>query len=237
MKIDILAFGAHPDDVELSCAGTLLKYQSQGKSIGIVDLTKGELGTRGTEETRREEAAAASEILGVSVRENLDLGDGWFEVNRSNIEKTIGAIRKYRPSVVLANAVRERHPDHERGAKLLIEACFLSGLRKIETFSDGVAQEPWRPKQLFHYIQYYHSTPDFIVDISEFQSKKLESILAYKTQFFDPDSSEPKTMISSQGFLDFIDARGREMGSAIGVKYGEGFTSETPISYDLNTLL
>jgi bacillithiol biosynthesis deacetylase BshB1 len=237
MKLDVLAFGAHPDDVELSCSGSLLKLKASGKKIGIIDLTKGEMGTRGTDETRREEAAASSHILGLDVRENLDLGDGSFEVNKDNREAVIRAIRKYRPSIVLANAVNDRHTDHPRGAQLVKEACFLSGLSKIKTVDEGVEQEAYRPEHLFHYIQYYHITPDIVVDVSPYHQKKMESIMAYKTQFFDPNSDEPVTMISSERFLKFVEARAMEMGAAIEVKYGEGFTSATPVPYDFINLL
>ncbi len=237
MKLDVLAFGAHPDDVELACSGTLLKLKSQGKQVGVIDLTKGELGTRGTDITRKNEAAAASNILGLDVRENLDLGDGWFEIDRANKLKVIAAIRKYRPCIVFANAIDDRHTDHPRGAQLVKEACFLAGLRKIETLEKGMKQEPWRPKHVFHYIQFYHIVPDFVIDVTTYQETKMESILAYKTQFFDPTSSEPKTMISSERFIKFLEARGREMGGSIGVEFGEGFTSTTPLDYDLSNLL
>ena len=237
MKLDILAFGAHPDDVELSCSGTLLKYKDAGRSIGVIDLTEGELGTRGTKETRREEAKQAGTILGLDIRENLDLGDGWFELNKENKLAVVSAIRAFKPEIIFANAVRDRHPDHGRGARLVRDACFLAGLPKVVTKRNGKIQDPWRPRHLFNYIQSNHITPDLVIDISNFQAQKMKSVLAYKTQFFNPDSDEQETFISSKRFIDFIDARGREMGGAIGAVYGEGFTTENPLSYDFNSLL
>jgi len=237
MKIDVLAFGAHPDDVELGCSGTLLKLKAQGKKIGIIDLTKGEMGTRGTDLTRKQEAADASSILELDVRDNLDLGDGSFEINQENRLAVIKAIRKYQPIIVLANSFHDRHTDHARGAQLVKEACFLAGLKKIITEDENGEQGNWRPKYVFHYIQYYHVTPNFIVDVTPFQEKKNESIRAYKTQFFNPESDEPETLISSEKFLKFVEARGREMGAAIEVEFGEGFTSDSPLTYDLFNLL
>ena len=237
MKIDVLAFGAHPDDVELSCSGTLLKLKAQGKKIGIIDLTKGEMGTRGTDLTRKQEAADASSILELDVRENLDLGDGSFEINQENRLAVIRAIRKYQPTIVLANSFHDRHTDHARGAQLVKKACFLAGLKKIITEDENGEQENWRPKYVFHYIQYYHVTPHFVVDVTPFQEKKNGSIRAYKTQFFNPESQEQETLISSEKFLKFVEARGREMGAAIEVEFGEGFTSDSPLTYDLFNLL
>lgn len=237
MKIDVLAFGAHPDDVELACSGTLLKMKKQGRKIGVIDLTKGELGTRGTAQTRESEASESSEILGLDVRENLDLGDGWFTIDKANLLKVIQVIRKYKPSIVLANAIKDRHTDHSKGAELVKQAVFLAGLSKIETFDNGEIQEKWRPNHLFHYIQYYHIKPDFVIDISEEFETKMESVRAYKTQFYDPKSNEEWTLISSKKFLDFVESRAREFGSAIEKEFGEGFTSETPLSYDLFNLL
>ena len=237
MKIDVLAFGAHPDDVELACSGTLLKMKKQGRKIGVIDLTKGELGTRGTAQTRESEASESSEILGLDVRENLDLGDGWFTIDKANLLKVIQVIRKYKPSIVLANAIKDRHTDHSKGAELVKQAVFLAGLSKIETFDNGEIQEKWRPNHLFHYIQYYHIKPDFVIDISEEFETKMESVRAYKTQFYDPKSNEEWTLISSKKFLDFVESRAREFGSAIEKEFGEGFTSETPLSYDLFSLL
>ena len=237
MKLDVLAFGAHPDDVELACSGTLLKLISEGKKVGIIDLTKGELGTRGTEFTRQEEAAAASSILGIEERVNLDLGDGIFDLSHKNKLKVIEMIRKYKPTIILANATHDRHIDHPRAASLVKDAVFLSGLKKIETSLDGTRQEAYRPTSIFHYIQHYHMTPDFVIDITPFQNKKIESVLAYKTQFYNPDHKEDETPISSKRFLRFLDGRAREMGETIGVEFGEGFTSSIPLVYDLKTLL
>ncbi|NNJ55292.1 MAG: bacillithiol biosynthesis deacetylase BshB1 [Bacteroidia bacterium] len=237
MKIDVLAFGAHPDDVELSCAGTLVKMKKLGKSIGIVDLTKGELGTRGTAETRKSEAEESSKVLNLDVRENLDLGDGWFTIDKSNLLKVIQVIRKYRPSIVFANAIKDRHIDHPKGAELVKQAAFLAGLSKIETYENGVLQENWRPPHLFHYIQYYHIRPDFVIDITNEFETKMKSVLAYKTQFYNPESKEETTLISSKKFLSFIESRAREFGGAIEKEFGEGFTSETPLTYDLLNLL
>jgi N-acetylglucosamine malate deacetylase 1 len=237
MKLDVLAFGAHPDDVELGCSGTLLKLKAQGKKIGIVDLTKGEMGTRGTDLTRKEEAADAAEILGLDIRENLDLGDGFFEIDQKNRLSVIRAIRKYRPTIVLANSFKDRHTDHARGAQLVKEACFLAGLSKIITEDENGLQTYYRPKHVFHYTQYYYVVPHFVVDVTAYQDVKMKSVLAYKTQFFDPNSKEPKTLISSEKFIKFVEARGREMGAAIEVEFGEGFTSDTPLPYDLFNLL
>lgn len=229
MKLDILAFSAHPDDIELSCSGTLLKQIELGYKVGIIDLTQGELGSRGTIDTRYSEAKAAADILGLSARENLKMADGFFEINEENKLKIVKAIRKYKPKTVLANAVSDRHPDHGKGSQLVSEACFLAGLRKIETEDDGVSQEAWRPETIYHYIQDYYIKPDFIVDITDVLPQKLESIKAYKTQFFDPNSKEPQTPISGEDFLEFIVARSREYGRLIGTKFGEGFTTEKPI--------
>jgi len=226
MKVDILAIGAHPDDVELGCAGVLLSAVKQGKKTAVVDITKGELGTRGTAETREEEAAQATKILQLSARENLALPDGFFEINEANIRKVIRAIRKYRPGIILCNAPEDRHPDHGRASKLVVEAAFLSGLIKIETSDEnGRPQEAWRPKQLFHYVQDRYLQPDFIVDISPVYQDKLQSILAYNTQF-NADDDGPKTYISTPGFLKFVEGRALIFGKRIGVQYGEGFIAE-----------
>lgn len=229
MKLDILAFGVHPDDVELGCSGTLLAAIAEGKKVGVVDLTRGELGTRGTVETRREEAARAAEIMGIQVRENLGMADGFFQNDETNLRKVIGMIRKYQPSVILANAFEDRHPDHGRSAKLVADAAFLSGLRKIETFSDGQLQEVWKPAYVFHYIQDRFIAPSFVVDITPFMDKKMEAVLAYSTQFFNPDLNEPQTYISSSQFLETVKARALMMGKRIGVGYAEGYyTEKTP---------
>jgi len=232
MKLDILAIGAHPDDVELSCSGTLAKEISKGKKVGILDLTRGELGTRGTSETRKEEAESAAKILGVSVRENLGFSDGFFENNKEHQLKIIEVLRKYKPEIVFCNAIEDRHIDHGKGSKLVSDACFLSGLRRIETLDENGEQEAWRPKQVFHYIQWKNLVPDVVVDISGFMDVKLKSVKAYKTQFYDKDSSEPKTPISSDNFLDSITYRARDLGRIIGTDHAEGFTVERYVAVD-----
>lgn len=232
VTVDILAFGVHPDDVELSASGTLLKHISQGKTVGLIDLTEGELGTRGTVETRYEEAQKAKEILGVAVRENLKMADGFFTIDQPHFLKVIEKIRQYRPKIVFANAMSDRHPDHGRAGKLVAEACFLSGLRKIETFVNGVKQEAHRPKAIYHYIQDYSLHPDLVVDVTPFLDKKIESIKAYSTQFYNPDSNEPSTPISGEEFFDFLKGRMLQNGRYIGVNYAEGFTVSRPIGVD-----
>jgi N-acetylglucosamine malate deacetylase 1 len=230
MKLDILAVGVHPDDVELSCAGTLLKHIQLGYKVGLLDLTKGELGTRGSAELRTEEATEAAHIMGALVREQLDLEDGFFTQNEAQLRKIIRIIRKYCPEVVFANAIEDRHPDHGRASKLMSDACFLSGLVKIETFDDNnIPQAPWRPKTVYHYIQDRALKPDFVVDISGFMDKKFELIMAYKSQFFDPLSTEPKTPISGKEFLDSIKGKDSVYGRYIGVQYAEGFNVEKTI--------
>ena len=226
MKLDVLALAAHPDDVELACSGTLLKCAANGKKTGIVDFTRGELGTRGTPEIRMKEAENAAAILGVSVRDNLGFRDGFFKNDESHQLEVIKMIRKYRPEIVLANAVTDRHSDHGRASFLAKEACFLSGLGMIKTTMNGENQGAWRPKTVYHYIQSQPLTPDFVVDISEMWEKKMESIKAFQSQFFDPNSKEPDTYISSPRFLQMIEARAIDLGHAIGVKYGEGFNVE-----------
>ena len=224
--LDILAFAAHPDDVELSCAGTLMKHIEAGMSAGIVDLTQGELGSRGTIDTRYAEAEDASEIMGISERVNLKMADGFFEINEYNKRLIVEQIRRFRPKIVLVNAVSDRHPDHGRGSQLVSEACFLAGLRKVETEFEGTIQEAYRPGVVYHYIQDYHITPDFVVDVSKFVERKIEAIKAYKTQFYDPNSKEPQTPISGEDFFEFVKSRMREFGRPAGVKYAEGFTTE-----------
>jgi len=226
MKVDILAFAAHPDDIEISSSGTVLKHIQQGKTVAIVDLTGGELGSRGTIDTRREEAKASSEILGLSDRVNLGMADGFFEHNEANLRLVIEQIRHFRPEIVLANAVSDRHPDHGKGSKLVSEACFLAGLMKIETSYNGEVQKAHRPKAVYHYIQDRHIEPDFVVDVSDFVEQKIAAIKAYKTQFFDPNSKEPKTPISGEEFFDSIYGRMSNFGRQIGVEYAEGFTVE-----------
>ncbi|WP_426475224.1 bacillithiol biosynthesis deacetylase BshB1 [Chryseobacterium balustinum] len=230
MKTDILAFGAHPDDVELGCGGTIAKLISEGKTIVIVDLTKGELGTRGTDQTRKEEATEAAKILGVAARENLGLKDGFLVNSEEYQMEIVKMIRKYRPEIVLANAIDDRHPDHAKAAKLVSDACFLAGLRKIETVLNGEVQEVWRPKQVFHYIQWKHIQPEFVIDISEHLDKKLEACMAFKTQFYDPTSKEPETPITSKDFYESLTYRAQDLGRLSGVAYAEGFTSEKLIA-------
>ncbi|CCB69260.1 bacillithiol biosynthesis deacetylase BshB1 [Flavobacterium branchiophilum NBRC 15030 = ATCC 35035] len=226
MKLDILAFGAHPDDVELSCAGTIAKEISLGKKVGIIDLTQGELGTRGSKEIRAQEAQNAAAILGVSVRENLQMRDGFFENNEANQMKIIQIIRKYQPSIVLCNAIQDRHIDHGKGSKLVSDACFLAGLAKIETIYEGQQQQHFRPKAVYHYIQWNPIEPDFVVDITGFLDIKKAAILAYSSQFYNPDSNEIATPISTQNFLESIDYRTKDFGRLIGTDCAEGFTTE-----------
>ena len=222
-KLDILAFGAHPDDVELGCGGTLLGAVAEGKKVGVIDLTKGELGTRGTTAQRLKEAQLASEILGLSIRENLGMADGFFENDKAHQFVIIETIRRFQPSIIFINAPEDRHPDHGRASKLVEDAAFLSGLAKIQTTHNGVAQEAWRPTQVFHYIQSRSLTPNFVVDISAHMDKKMESILAHSSQFYDPNSIEPETFISGTAFLEFVKGRAKELGQQIGVQYAEGF--------------
>lgn len=229
MKLDILVFAVHPDDAELACSGTIMKHIQEGLKVGIVDLTQGELGTRGSAELRLLEALDSAKVLGLTARENLGLADGFFENKKEEQIALIKAIRKYTPEIVLGNAVSDRHPDHGRAGKLIFDACFLSGLRKIETVLDGVQQEAWRPKQLFHYIQDEYIQPDFVVDVTPFWDRKVEAIKAFKSQFFNPDSKEPETHISSGDFFKFIEARSREMGHQIDATHGEGFVKSKQI--------
>ncbi len=226
MKLDILAIGAHPDDVELGCGATIAKEISKGKKVGILDLTRGELGTRGTAITRKEEATTAAAILGVAVRENLGLADGFFQNDRSSQLKIIEVLRKYRPDIVLCNAIDDRHIDHGKGSKLTSDACFLSGLKKIETTHNGEIQEKWRPAFVYHYIQWKNIEPDVVVDVTGFIDKKCAAVFAYTTQFFDPNSTEGNTPISSQNFKDSITYRAQDLGRLIGTEHGEGFTVE-----------
>lgn len=226
MKLDILAFGAHPDDVELGCGGTLAKEIAHGKKVGIIDLTRGELGTRGSAQIRDQEAAAAAKILGVVVRENLRMRDGFFVNDEKHQLEIIKMIRKYQPEIVLCNAVDDRHIDHARGSKLVSDACFLSGLRRIETQLDGQKQDAYRPKLVYHYIQWKNIEPDFVVDISGYNDKRVEAILAYSSQFYDPNSSEPETPIATKNFLESLNYRAQDLGRLIGTEYAEGFTTE-----------
>ena len=225
MKLDILVLAAHPDDAELGAGGTIAKHVALGYKVGIADLTRGELGTRGSAEIREQEASASAGILGVSVRQNLGLADGFFQNSPESQKIVIRAIRKYQPRIVLANAVYDRHIDHGKGASLAFDACFLSGLVKIETRDDqGKIQAPWRPEAVYHYIQSQLIEPDLIVDVSDSWDTKIKAIQAFKTQFYNPDSKEPETYISKPGFLKMIEGRGTEFGHAIGTAYGEGFT-------------
>ena len=226
MKLDILVLAAHPDDAEISCAGTIARHVALGHKVGIVDLTRGELGTRGTPEVRAQEADAAAKILGVSVRENLGLKDGFFQNDPTHQLKVIQAVRKFQPSIVLANAIYDRHIDHGKGASLSYDACFLSGLIRIETVDeDGKKQQPWRPRNVYHYIQSLYIEPDFIVDVSDFWDIKMQAIKAFKTQFYDPENNESETYISNPGFTKMLEARAIDWGFAIETKYGEGFTT------------
>ncbi len=226
MKLDILAFGAHPDDVELGCGGTIAKEVSLGKKVGIIDLTRGELGTRGSAAIRDQEANEAAKILGVSVRENLNMRDGFFINDEAHQLEIIKMIRKYQPEIVLCNAIDDRHIDHGKGSKLVSDACFLSGLMKIETECNLEKQAAWRPKVVYHYMQWKNTTPDFVLDITGFNEKRVEAILAYSSQFYDPNSNEPETPIATQNFLESLSYRAQDLGRIIGVNYAEGFTVE-----------
>lgn len=226
MKLDILAFGAHPDDVELGCGATLAKEISTGKKIGIVDLTRGELGTRGSAEIRDKEAAKAAEILGVSVRENLRFKDGFFVNDEKHQLEIIKMIRKYKPEIVICNAIDDRHIDHGKGSKLVSDACFLSGLRRIETSFDEKVQTEWRPKLVYHYIQWKNIEPDFVVDVSGFMQKKIDAVMAYSSQFYDPNSKEPVSPIATKNFTESIEYRAKDLGRLVFVDYAEGFTVE-----------
>jgi N-acetylglucosamine malate deacetylase 1 len=228
-KLDFLAIGAHPDDVELSCVGTLLHQKSLGHSFGLLDLTLGELGTRGTPAIRTQEAMAAAELLGAEVRIQLDLGDGFFTHDKEHLLPIIEVLRKYKPTVVLANALDDRHPDHGRAAKLTADACFLAGLIRIETFDEDGLQEPWRPRTIYHYIQDQNRLADLIIDITPYIKQKMEAIQCYKSQFFDPNSNEPITPISSRAFLDSIMAKNALFGRSINVDFAEGFEVTRPI--------
>jgi bacillithiol biosynthesis deacetylase BshB1 len=232
MKLDILAFGAHPDDVELGCGATIAKEVSLGKKVGIVDLTRGELGTRGSAELRIIEANNAAEIMGVSVRENLGFCDGFFTNDKKHQLEIIKMIRKYQPEIVLCNAIDDRHIDHGKGSKLVSDACFLSGLVKIKTALEGKQQEKWRPKQVYHYIQWKNITPDFVTDVTGFIDKKTAAVLAYSSQFYDPKSTEPESPITSKSFMESMNYRARDLGRLIGVEYAEGFTSERYVAVE-----
>jgi bacillithiol biosynthesis deacetylase BshB1 len=232
MKLDILAFGAHPDDVELGCGATIAKEISLGKKVGIIDLTRGELGTRGSADLRDKEAVNAAEILGVSVRENLGFADGFFMNDKEHQLEIIKMIRKYQPEIVLCNAIDDRHIDHSKGSSLVSDACFLSGLVKVETELEGNLQEKWRPKQVYHYIQWKNSEPHFVIDVTGFVDIKIKAIMAYSSQFYNPKNNEPETPITSKNFIDSISYRGRDLGRLIGVDYAEGFTTERYVAIE-----
>jgi bacillithiol biosynthesis deacetylase BshB1 len=234
MKLDILVLPVHPDDAELGCAGTILKHIALGHKVGIADLTKGELGTRGTAEIREQEATKAAEILGLSVRENIGIPDGLFTNTPEYQLKVIESIRKYQPDIIITNAYHDRHPDHGRANELVEASAFLSGLRRIETSVDGKAQEAWRPKMVLHFIQDRYIKPDIIIDVTEYWDKKIESVLAYGSQFFNPDwnEDEPQTYISSPDFIKIVESRAMEFGKSIQARYGEGFTSRKLLGVD-----
>lgn len=239
MKVDILVLAAHPDDAEMSCGGTLARQIALGQSVAIVDLTRGELGTRGTPQIREAEARRASEIIGITTRENLEFADGFFENDRQHQLRVVEAIRRYRPQILIANAIEDRHPDHGKGAALAQTAHFIAGLRQVVTHDahTGQPQQAWRPPYLYHYIQDRYIRPDFVVDVSDFWQQKVESIRAFRSQFYNPESDEPESYISSPAFFEFLMARGREMGHRIGVEFGEGFTSLRQIGVsDLRSL-
>ena len=218
MKLDILVFGAHPDDVELGCAGTVIKEVQRGKKIGIIDLTRGELGTRGTAKIRDAETKDATEIMGVEIRENMNFKDGFFKDDEQHKLSLIKKIRQYKPEIVITNAVSDRHPDHPRGSQITVDACFLSGLEKIDT-----GQDIWRPRAIYHYIQFNNLTPDLVVDISNQIELKLEAVKAYKTQFYNSESDESETIISKKGFLESVVYRAKDLGRQSGCEYAEGF--------------
>ena len=227
MKIDILVFGAHPDDVELGCGGTVIKLVEQGKKVAIIDLTRGELGTRGTAENRKEECENATKILGVAMRENMDFKDGFFKDDEKHKLALIKKIRKYCPEIVIANATTDRHPDHGRGSQIVVDACFLSGLEKVNT-----KQKVWRPKAIYHYIQFNHLQPDFVINISRQMEKKIEAVKAYKTQFYNSDSKETETIISKKGFLESVKYRAQDLGRQANCEYAEGFIAHQMLKVD-----
>ncbi len=232
LKLDILVLASHPDDAELGCGGTIARHVALGHRVGVIDFTRGELGTRGTVQTRDAEALESSKILGLSIRENLNFRDGFFQNDEAHQIEIARVIRKYQPEIVLANAVYDRHPDHGKGAGLAFDSCFIAGLAKVETSDAGVKQLPWRPKALYHFIQSQYIQPDFIVDISDHWKKKMEAIRAFKTQFYDPKSQEPETYISNPLFMKLLESRAQEFGHAIGARFGEGFTVRRSIGVD-----
>lgn len=234
MKLDILAIGVHPDDVELSCSGTLLHQIALGNKVGLLDLTRGELGTRGNAEIRHQEATNSAQLMEALVRDNVGLKDGFFTQNEESLRAIIPYIRKYQPDIILANAISDRHPDHGRAAKLVSDACFLAGLSKIETTMDGKTQERWRPKSIYHYIQDHHLHPDFVVDVTPYIEKKIELVLSFRSQFYNPDATEYEkelaTPISGADFIEFLKAKGRVFGRYGNCDFAEGFTVARPIS-------
>lgn len=238
MKLDVLVFAAHPDDADLSCGGTILSLVANGKKVGIVDLTAGEMGTRGTPGARNEEAAAAGKILGLALRENLGFKDVFFKNDDRHVLEVVKKIRQYQPSILLANALADRHPDHGKGAQVVKRAVFLAGLKNVKTELGGEGQQNWYIKSLYHYIQTDFHRPDFVVDVSGFWETRMEAVKAFKSQFFDPDGEPANTLVSSPEFMGLIEARGREFGMSIRVEYGEGFIADrTPGVSDLTSLL
>lgn len=238
MKLDVLVFAAHPDDAELSCGGTILSLVASGKKVGIVDLTEGEMGTRGSVSIRYNEAVAAGRILGISIRENMAFSDVFFNNDKVHQMKVIEVIRKYKPDMILCNAIKDRHPDHAKSSQLVVQANFMAGLKKIETAIEKKPQEAWRADLVYHYIQTDWIQPDIVVDVSNFWDKKMEAVRAFKSQFFDPEGDESNTLISSPEFMDMLNARGVELGVSIRVKYGEGFTVDRNMGVsDLSSLL
>jgi len=226
MKLDLLAFAAHPDDAEISAGGTIAKSVAQGKKVGIIDLSRGELGSRGSGELRVIEADKSTQILGLKARENLKLRDGFFDRNEESLLSIIQMIRKYQPEIVLCNSISDRHPDHGRGSALVAEAAFLTGLRKNGSGANGQEQIPWRPKAVYHYIQDFYLKPDFVIDITDYFETKMDAVKTFSSQFFDPNSEEPITPISGEDFFEFLKARAMQFGRPAGMKYAEGFNVE-----------
>ena len=224
-KVDILAIGAHPDDIELGCGGTLMKEIEMGKKVGLLDLTQGELGTRGSKEIRKQEAELARDFMGAKFRDNLLLEDCFFENNRVNQINLISKIRRYQPDIIMCNATDDRHIDHQKAAKLVVDSCFLSGLKKIETNFDGNIQDVWRPVNVYHYIQWKNLEPDFVIDISKYMKQKFDLINCYKSQFYNDEKFDDNTPISTKNFLDSITYRARDLGRLVGVEAAEGFLS------------
>ncbi len=238
MKLDVLVFTAHPDDAELSCSGTIISMVEKGKKVGIIDFTKGEMGTRGTPEIRMKESQLSAEILGLSVRENLGFQDVYFKDDHEHVLEVVKKIRQYQPDIILANAIKDRHPDHAKAASIVKSALFLAGLKKIETELDGKSQDIWRAKNLYHFIQTDWVEPDFVVDVSKYWDKRMQSVHAYKSQFFDPDGMRSNTLISSLEFMHFIEGRAREFGMSIRVQFGEGFVTDRKVGVsDLSSLI